>query len=78
MLFSENSYLVCTAFESGNEIAMKNYLLKPHKRLEIAKGQFWVVKSGGLKECWKFIKDKYFLAIHFIYDEHKLIRNIAP
>lgn len=32
-LFSENSYLVCTVFESGNEILMKNYLLKPHKRL---------------------------------------------
>lgn len=54
---------------------MKNYLLKPHKRIEISKGKYWVVK-GGLKECWKFIKDKYFFCIHLIYDSKTLIKSI--
>lgn len=55
---------------------MKKYLLKPHKRIQICKGNFWVIKSGGLKECWKFIKDKYFFCIHFVYDSKNLLRNI--
>lgn len=38
MLFGDNSHLVITAFESGNEINMKKYILKPQKRLQIAKG----------------------------------------
>lgn len=74
--FSPRSYFICTAFESANEVSMKNYLLKPHKRLEICKNNIWVVKSNGLWDCWKFIKDKYFLCIHFIYDGDTLLRNI--
>lgn len=66
-LFSDHSYFLCTAFETGNEIAMKNYLLKPHRRQEISKGNYFLIK-GGLDQCWKFIKDKNFLCIHFIYD----------
>jgi hypothetical protein len=73
---NKDSYLVCTAFESSNEVSMKNYILKPHKRLELCKGKVWVVQSGGLSECWRFIKDKQFLCIHFIYDSVKMIRNI--
>lgn len=45
-LFNPENYILCTAFESGNEIAMKNYILKPHKRLEISKGKYWIVRGG--------------------------------
>ena len=76
--FSEDNYLLVTALESGNEVLMKNYLLKPHKRLELCKGNVWLVKANGLSDCWRFIRDKYFLCIHFIYDEKSLIRNISP
>jgi hypothetical protein len=57
---------------------MKNYLLKPHKRLQICKSNIWVIKCGGLNECWRFIKDKYFLCIHFLYDNEKLLKNLDP
>ena len=45
LLFSGSSKttLVVTAFESVNEISMKNYLLKPHKREQIAEGKFWLL-----------------------------------
>ena len=66
-----------TAFESANEVSMKNYLLKPHKRLEICKGSVWLVRANGLRDCWRFIKDKYSLCLHFIYDSENLLRNIS-
>lgn len=51
---------------------MKNYLLKPHKRLQICKNKVWIVK-GGIQQCWRFIKDKYFLCVHFMYDSKSLV-----
>ena len=57
---------------------MKNYLLKPHKRLDICSGNIWLVKAKGLTDCWQLIKDKYFLCIHFMYDPEFLIKNIEP
>jgi len=78
IFFSPESYLVCTAFESANEAQMKNYILKPHKRREISRGHVWLVKAGGLAECWRFIKDKYFLCIHLAYDPQTMVRNIEP
>jgi len=76
IFFSPDSYLVCTAFDSANEAQMKNYILKPHKRREISRSHVWLVKAGGLAECWRFIKDKYFLCIHLLYDPQTLVRNI--
>jgi len=66
--------LVCTAFETANEVAMKRYLLKPHRRREIARDRFFVVR-GGIREIWPFVKDKYFIAIHFKYDPEGLLVN---
>ena len=37
-----------------------------------------MVRASGLKECWRFIKDKYFFCIHFIYDSNHMLRNISP
>lgn len=76
MLFIEDAYFLCTAFESSNEVAMKKYLLSPHRRFDIAKGNYWLIK-GGLKECWRFIKDKYFLCIHFLYDPKILVKGVS-
>lgn len=76
-LYSEDSYLLVTAFESFNEVVMKNYILKPHKRLELCKREVWLVKVNGLKDCWRFIKDKYFLCLHFVYDSTKVVRSIS-
>jgi hypothetical protein len=55
---------------------MKNYLLKPHKRLSLSKGDIWVVSAHGLRECWKFIKDKFFFCVHFLYDSNLILRTI--
>ncbi len=55
---------------------MKTYLLKPHKRLEIAKEKVWVVR-GGFHECWPFIKDKYFFCVHFKYDSQLVLKGIS-
>jgi hypothetical protein len=59
---------------------MKNYLLKPHKREQIAEGKFWLIQKS--KDCksildslWKFIKDKYFVCIHLIYDKDSFIKG---
>ncbi len=57
---------------------MKKYILKPHKRLQICKGNIWLIQAKGLEEAWHFIKDKYFFIAHFIYDPETLIRNIVP
>lgn len=46
LLFNEESVLIVTAFETANENTMKNYILKPHKRLELSKGKIWVIKGG--------------------------------
>lgn len=76
LLFSDASYFICTAFESSNEVLMKNYLLKHNKRIELCKGNIWLISSKGLRECWRFIKDKYFLCLHFIYDTSLILRSI--
>ena len=74
--------LVVTAFESINEIQMKNYLLKSDQRLQISSGQYWLVRKAEgssksvLDNLWKFIKDKYFLCIHLKYDEEHLLQTI--
>ena len=69
---SSDKFLILTTFESNNEIEMKNYLLNPLKRLEICNGKFWLIRKGDdnksiLDSIWAFIKDKYFVCIHFIY-----------
>lgn len=56
---------------------MKNYLLKPHKRHIINKDNVWLI-TGGIRECWRLIKDKYFLCIHFKYDHQSLIKTVDP
>lgn len=59
---------------------MKNYLLRPNKRLEIADGRFFVIKRSQndetiLQSLWKFVKDKYFLCIHLQYDENLFVKS---
>lgn len=48
--YNPNRILIVTVFEAVNEISMKNYLLKPHKRLEIADGKFYLVRQSNPNE----------------------------
>lgn len=59
---------------------MKNYLLKPHRRIQICNGNYWIVSKSNrstsiLDELWRFIKDKYFLTIHLKYDSNHLLSS---
>ena len=77
---SDCKTLVVTAFETLNEIKMKNYILKPHKRPQICEGRYWLINKEEdsfsiLNQLWRFIKDKYVLFIHFVYDCNSLIRS---
>ena len=60
---------------------MKNYLLKPKERLDLADGKYFLVKQREgsnesiLADLWSFVKDKFFLCIHLMYDPEKLIRS---
>jgi hypothetical protein len=75
--------LVVTAFESFNEVEMKAYLLKPHKRASIANGKFWVIRKTSdsqsiIDNLWMFVKDKFFLCIHLMYDPKSLVKSFEP
>lgn len=57
---------------------MKNYLLKPHKRLEIADGKFFLIRQSNqnesiLTDLWRYVKDKCFLCIHLAYSPSKFL-----
>jgi hypothetical protein len=43
---SSNKIFIITAFESTNEVNMKNYLLKNHKRLSISGGKYWIIHKN--------------------------------
>lgn len=40
-----NKIFIITAFESSNEVSMKKYLLKNHKRLSISEGKYWIIRK---------------------------------
>ena len=77
-----------TVFESSNEVDMKNYLLKPHKRISISKGKYWVVKCPAnaseedkqtiFDDLWMFILDKHFICIHFSFSPDTLVQTWNP
>jgi hypothetical protein len=69
-----NSPVVAVAFESPDEVEMKNFLLFPSKRLEIAK-EIFILET--IDEIWKFSKDKFFFAINLLFDQNKGIRNFT-
>jgi len=82
IFFTPDAVLVVTAFESANEVNMKNYLLKPHKRLKISCGNYWIIQQSKsqesvLENLWKFIKDKYFVCLHLKYSENMLISSFT-
>ena len=73
--------LLITTFESFNEVEMKNYLLKPHKRLQIANGKYWIIRKDRssksiLDHLWRFVRDKWFLCIHLVYDKDQLVKSL--
>lgn len=67
-----NRPVIATLFESLEEDEMKEYLLYPEKRKQIAKELFVL---NTLDEIWKYSKDKHFLCIHLKLDNTKGVRN---
>lgn len=63
-----------TCFESYNEQDLKEYIRVPSRRWEICNGEVWYL-TGGIEEAWRFIKDKYVLAIHLFADPDLLLRS---
>jgi hypothetical protein len=77
----DSTMLLITTFESFNEVEMKNYLLKPNKRLQIANGKYWIIRKDGtsksiLDHLWRFVRDKWFLCIHLVYDKDQLVKSL--
>jgi hypothetical protein len=58
---------------------MKEYLLKPHKRillLEKNGGEIFLLEGqNGLRGLSPLISDKYFVFIHFIYDQKCFLKT---
>ena len=65
--------ILITAFESASELEMKNYLLKPDERWQIANERFWIILS--IKELWTFFKEKQFICIHLFTSQTQMVRN---
>lgn len=64
---SDDKTFIISVFESVNEVSMKNYLLKNHKRFSICGGKYWIVSKDSknvLNDLWKFVNDKYFICLH--------------
>ena len=59
---------------------MKEYLLKPHKRIKILQnndGEINLMRGfNGLRGLAPLIKDKIYMFVHFKYDEHQLIKSM--
>ncbi len=65
--------ILVTAFESGSELEMKNYLLKPEERWTIANKKCWLI--FGIKDLWPFFKEKQFICIHLFQSKLQMIRH---
>lgn len=80
-MFEENKnrgIFVVAVFEHEKEQLMKEYLLKPHKRLQILTnngGEIFLLQGeNGLRGISPLISDKYFVFIHFKYDTDTFLR----
>lgn len=54
---------------------MKNYILDPSKRLNLAHQTYYILEDG-LKSLYPLIKEHNFIIIHLKYDQHSLIKNL--
>lgn len=67
--FDPNSYLLCCLLEA-DDIIIRDYLLKPEKRIQLSQNNYFLVKK--LDHLWPIFLDKYFLVIHFIYEDNQI------
>lgn len=66
--------LVCTLLDSDDD-AIREYLLKPEKRVAISKGRVLLIRD--YKDLWPLFFDKMFIIIHFFHDKREIIVNHA-
>eukprot|EP00347_Sterkiella_histriomuscorum_P020874 403336135 len=74
-MLKSNRTLVVSAFQSQDEAAMKNYLLRNDKRLEICQDNIYLIQNG-MVGVWPLINDQTFICFHFKYDNHTLIKTV--
>ena len=66
--------LVCTLLDSDDD-AIRDYLLKPEKRVAISKGRVLLIRD--YRDLWPLFFDKMFIIIHFFHDKREIIVNHA-
>ena len=73
-----HSFYVVALIEADNETVMKEYLLKPWKRVSILQqhGEVFAVPAKfGLRGLSWLVLDHYYLFVHFTYDHRTLLRT---
>ena len=65
---------VCTLLDSDDD-AIRDYLLKPEKRVAISKGRVLLIRD--YRDLWPLFFDKMFIIIHFFHDKREIIVNHA-
>ena len=69
----EENPLLVTLLDVEDDILMREYLNFPERRLELAQGKVWVVKS--FEDLWHFFTDRIFVCIHLLYDDKAFIKK---
>ena len=79
--YKNRGIFVVSVFEHEKEQLMKEYLLKPHKRIQILAnngGEIFLLQGeNGLRGISPLISDKYFVFIHFKYDSETFLRGFV-
>ena len=70
----QGSSLIITTLDDDNENQIRDYLLHPEKRLRLAQGKIYLLRS--INDLRQFFKEKQFVCIHLIYDEKQLVRPL--
>lgn len=75
------SVFIVSAFEHEKECQMREYLLKPHKRIGILKnnaGKIYIIPGQlGIQGLSNIISDKLFAFIHLKYSSNTLFRTLS-
>jgi hypothetical protein len=69
----EENPLLVTLLDVEDDMIMREYLNFPERRLNIAQGKVWIIKS--FEDLWHFFTDRIFICIHLMYDDKHLVRK---
>lgn len=64
-------WMVCTIFNGEDESLMRQYLLKPECRLEIANHRAFLVRK--VSQLWPMLHDGICIAMHLNFDRYGLV-----